>query len=183
MNRNGFGSIFVVLGIFALAVIGGIGWVHYYYVPRAMPNVPAAPPPAPNNPISNPAPYTFIQHVSSTVTSSVAKVSIEADLKTTVSCGTENCFKTKFATCAPATLTSDAGWAAVSYKIIGPVAGGCKMTFMYTQNPNPAWVNQPMTCTYDNKIDFQTSIQNTFNAVIQGKSDCTGSLVKILRSQ
>ncbi|MEK7105439.1 MAG: thrombospondin type 3 repeat-containing protein [Patescibacteria group bacterium] len=98
---------------------------------------------------------------------------------TTVNCGDENCFEAKFAACEPAKLVSDLGFVSFSYEIIGPVEGGCSMTVMYPTNPNPAWVNQPMTCTFDNTIDFTTSAQQTIEGSGSESTTCTGPLVAI----
>jgi hypothetical protein len=112
-----------------------------------------------------------------------ADISVKTDVVQTVDCGSTDCFQQKFAVCQPATVNINAGGlGAVAYKIIGPVTGGCKMIFKYTTNPNPNWVNKEMTCTYDNKIDFQKSIENTFNEVIKGTVTCLGPLYTILRS-
>lgn len=102
---------------------------------------------------------------------------------TIITCTTETCFAPKFASCSAATLNYDAGIAAVRYQILGTKASGCSMSFEYTSNPNSAWVNQPMTCTFNNKEPLDTSIQDVINIVISksNKSDCTGPLVGILQ--
>lgn len=109
-------------------------------------------------------------------------INIKTDATQTVDCGSEDCFQQKFATCQPATLKADVDFASVDYKIIGPATGGCKMTFKYTTNPNPEWVNKEMTCTFDSKINFQKSMENVFNGVIDGSVVCTGPLYNILKS-
>jgi hypothetical protein len=126
--------------------------------------------------------YTSTKHVTASGSDSVAKVAISTDVTTTVNCGSADCFDQHFSNCTPATMTANAGGiGSVSDKIIGPATGGCSVTFMYTKSPDPAWVKQPMTCTFDNTKDFQTSFDNTFSAVVQGqKTNCTGPLVAIL---
>ncbi len=109
-------------------------------------------------------------------------INIKTDVTQTVDCGSEDCFHQKFAVCQPSTLKADAGFASVEYKIIGPATGGCKMTFQYTTNPNPDWVNKEMTCTFDNKISFDASIEKVFNGVINGSVICSGPLYTILTS-
>ena len=107
-----------------------------------------------------------------------------AVLSTTATCGTEDCFRQKFASCELASFqTTVQGFgAAAYYEIIGPKPDGCEMTFKYPTNPNPKWVDQPMTCTFDNKIEFRTSVANTFTQATNGSAKCTGPLYDILRS-
>ncbi len=100
----------------------------------------------------------------------------------TVNCASGNCFQQKFAACQPAIFQADAGFAGVVYTIIGPATGGCKMTLKYTTNPNPAWVNKAMTCTFDNKLDFKKSVENSLLGAIKGSVVCSGPLYTILRS-
>ncbi|MBI4034083.1 MAG: hypothetical protein HY378_00860 [Candidatus Brennerbacteria bacterium] len=100
----------------------------------------------------------------------------------TTNCVGEDCFEQKFAVCQPATFSADAGFAAVDYKIIGPAAGGCRMTLKYTVNPNPEWVNKELTCIFNNQIDFQKSVESAFNKVLGGSLVCEGSLYNIIRS-
>lgn len=109
-------------------------------------------------------------------------IKIKAEVETTVNCGSEDCFKKKFTACQPATMISDAGFAAVSYKIIEPTTSGCKMTFKYTTNPNPDWVNKEMTCTFDNKIGFDESIKKVFDGIFDGTVVCAGPLYPVMRS-
>ncbi len=110
------------------------------------------------------------------------ETNIKADVSSTVDCGSESCFQEKFSACQPATVTSDAGFAASYFKIIGPKSGKCEVSFKYVKNPNPAWVNQEMTCVMDNKVSFQKSFENEFNAVIDGSSSCKGPLVGVLQA-
>jgi hypothetical protein len=111
-----------------------------------------------------------------------ANINLQADVTTTVNCGEENCFNKKFANCEPATLTSDVGFASVHYEIISPANGGCKMKMKYPTNPNPEWINKEMTCTFDNKLSLEKSVESTFGGVIEGNIICQGPLFNILTS-
>lgn len=176
MNRKGFAPILFLL-IVGLLLVGGGAWYYEAHQSEFTQTV------SPTAEVSSTASsYTSIQHATGTATNHSIKVSIGATVQTTVSCATQDCFNKDFASCTPASITNSAGGlGAASYKIIGPVTGGCKVTFVYTANPNPAWVNQPMTCTLNDAIDFQTSFQNAFNAVLQGGGNCTGPFVPILK--
>lgn len=110
-----------------------------------------------------------------------AKTDITADVATTVDCGDQDCFDAKFAACEPATMTSDSGWAGVTYTIVGPVTGGCSMTMSYPTNPNPEWVNKPMTCTFNNSLELTAAVQEQLNAIGKSGGTCTGPLVDVIQ--
>ncbi len=96
-------------------------------------------------------------------------------------CSSESCFEQKFVSCSPATFSpSLAQFAAVKYQIHGKQSSGCNMTLQYTANPNKAWINQPMTCNFDNKKNLGEAVSAAFSN-LKGY-DCTGPLVKILQS-
>lgn len=100
---------------------------------------------------------------------------------TTVTCGSDaSCMESAFDTCSPATLTSDAGFAAVSYEITGSTSHGCTVTFLYTTNPNPAWVNEPAYCVFDNTLDFITSAQQTIGNAFSTGEGCVGPLIETI---
>ncbi len=186
-NQKGFIGIVIVI-IVALTVVSGGG---YYVYQKKQKNKPVVSAP---QALSNE--QTDIQKSESTITTTKQEesiltgdiagakvnINIKADITQTVDCGSDDCFQKKFVACQPATLQLDAGFGVAHYKIIGPSTGGCSMTFVYTKNPNPAWVNKEMTCTFDNTIGFQKSIENTFNAVLNGSIKCEGPLYTVLRS-
>ncbi len=105
---------------------------------------------------------------------------IGADVTTTVNCGSQTCFEEKFAVCEKAITVADIGLASFSYEIIGPVAGGCAMKVHFPTNPNPAWENQPMTCTFNNSIGFVESVQSIIGAGKKSETTCVGPLVDIM---
>lgn len=106
------------------------------------------------------------------------------EMTTTVNCGQDTtCFDEKFATCELAMMTVNMGnWAAMSYEITGLATNGCAVTTIYTINPNPAWVNQPMYCIVDNSKDFETAMQETLNSAINTEGICTGPLNDIMHA-
>jgi hypothetical protein len=78
-------------------------------------------------------------------------------------------------------MSSDLGFAAVSYSILGQTNEGCEVEMVYTKNPNPAWVDQAIVCTLDTNVDFLTAFQKEFEAAVEGEGNCTGPLAEILR--
>ncbi|HLD20566.1 MAG TPA: hypothetical protein VJB64_00560 [Patescibacteria group bacterium] len=101
---------------------------------------------------------------------------ITADITSTESCGSIGCFETQFAACLKATYTADLGPAAISYTITGSASDGCVVTAVFTENPNPDWVGQTMTCTLDNQLSFETAIQTAVSSAI-----CTGPLAELMQ--
>lgn len=164
-DRKGFIGV-VILVVIAIALLGGGG---YYFYKKSTPS------------------QTTTEKVNITQTGNAGGLEVKTNINTivtkTVDCGDKICFNKKFSTCESATIQSDTqGLGAVSYKILGPAPGGCSITMKYTKNPNPDWVNKEMTCTFDNKVDFETSVQKTFNGVIHGTVTCQGPLYTLLRS-
>ena len=107
--------------------------------------------------------------------------SYEADIKSTVNCGSQDCFNKKFASCEPATIQSEIeGMGSVSYKIINKTSAGCNLTFKYTKYPDPTWENKEMTCPFNNSLSFEAALQKVFMGVTTGEVVCTGPLYKIL---
>ena len=97
------------------------------------------------------------------------------------SCDEEACFAENFKTCESATMSSDLGFAAVAYEILGATTEGCEVEMVYTKNPNPAWVDQPIACTLDMDADFLPAWQKEFEAAVEGEGNCTGPLTEILK--
>ena len=97
------------------------------------------------------------------------------------SCNEEACFMENFKTCEFATMSIDVGFGAVAYSILGETHEGCEVEMIYTKNPNPAWVDQPIVCTLDPSVDFTTAFQKEFEAAVQGEGNCTGPLTEILK--
>ena len=111
--------------------------------------------------------------------------SITSPVTTTVDCGSVSCFTPYFQKCVPATLTATSPISNVKYQIYGKKGNGCSMLFEYTSNPNPAWVNQPMTCNFDNNQSLNNSVSAVMNDLFSQKNaySCTGPMVAILQSQ
>jgi predicted AlkP superfamily pyrophosphatase or phosphodiesterase len=97
------------------------------------------------------------------------------------SCDEEVCFVENFKTCESATMSADMGFGAVSYEILGATSKGCEVQMVYTKNPNPAWVDQPIVCTLDMDADFLPAWQKEFEAAVEGEGNCTGPLTEILK--
>ncbi|MFH1632290.1 MAG: hypothetical protein ABIA47_04745 [bacterium] len=121
-------------------------------------------------------------HIDETVEEDGVTINIESDYVETVNCGSEDCFDEKLAACEPAVFFADMGFVAVQYEIIGPVSGGCSVTFSYPTNPNPEWENQPMTCVFDNSLPFEQAAQAAINADFGGGTPCVGPLHDVIHN-
>lgn len=121
-------------------------------------------------------------------TNAIAPSPTVGESKDLVDCKSDQaCLYKAFTDCQKATYVSDQAFATLigvaKWTINGLGKNGCNMTLVYLNNPNPNWVNKDLTCTFDNKIDFQTSTQNTMNNAINGgNTDCTGSLYLTMKS-
>ena len=110
------------------------------------------------------------------------KTEVQGQVTKTTDCGDVNCFESYFSQCKTATLDADIGSAAFRYSIVGLMNNGCKITMRYTKNPNPTWVNQDMTCIFDNKLSFENAASKIFEGITKvanGQSSsisCSGSL-------
>ena len=105
------------------------------------------------------------------------------DSVASVTCEDVTCIYTKFEACEASTFSADAGFVAISYEIFGPKDAGCEMSLVYTKNPNPDWVDQPMTCIFDNTQDFQTAVGEQLTATSNSETNtCSGPLVEVLNS-
>jgi ankyrin repeat protein len=95
-------------------------------------------------------------------------------------------FDDAFATCEPgASKDADAGgWAAVRYDIVGPEDDRCRVAMTYTTNPNPKWVDRPLTMLLDPESPFYGQVMAAFEACLSGDHDhfdCQGPLLEQLR--
>lgn len=187
-KKSGFTSILILLSVLILIVVGGSGY--YFYKQQKeikSPNPQVLLDEQTNlNSSTTKTTKTVEVHQTDTQTSDTGSIKTDINIKTDVTqvvdCGSEDCFKQKFITCQPAILKIETGLGDGEYKIIGPVTGGCQMVFKYTR-ANPEWDNQIMTCTFDNKVDFQTSIQNLFTKVYDGSAPCSGPLYPLINPQ
>jgi hypothetical protein len=130
---------------------------------------------------------TFHNTTKSTVSShtGTSTTAVKSSGTVTNSCGSKTCFATDFQKCTPATENSSSSIAKIKYSIIGPSGSGCGMTFEYTYSPVTAWVNQSMTCNFDNTQPLSNAVALVFNsfAAKQNTYDCTGSLATLLQTQ
>jgi len=61
------------------------------------------------------------------------------------SCSDQDCFEAAFAGCSPATFrTPETLGARARYEVLGPAAGGCRVSLVYEANPNPRWVGKAL---------------------------------------
>lgn len=147
--------VYIVVSVILIALLGRLGWA-----------------------------FLQVQKDEASVANTSVNVPTTAVLSNIVACGSEDCFYQKFATCEPASFQTaiQGPNSSAYYEIIGQKTGGCEMTFKYPVNPNPEWVNKPMTCVFNNKVDFNTSVVDTITKATNGTANCVGPLFEILRS-
>lgn len=101
--------------------------------------------------------------------------------------GGERPFDRAFSKCTPADIQTSARAMGVDigyrYEIVGPVEGGCRVRSEFTRNPNPDWVGEPMTCTYDNSRGFDRAARAVIlglNRADENPYDCEGPLFELM---
>lgn len=96
-------------------------------------------------------------------------------------CDDKACFAEQFADCEAAIYTTEkqAGGQA-QYRIQGPSDTGCRVQLQYTANPNPAWVDKPLTVTLNPAEPFATQMKTALQACLTedapGAHECEGPL-------
>ncbi len=93
-------------------------------------------------------------------------------------CADENCFQTAFTACTQAKFRTPRMLGAVAeYEILGPAAGGCRVSLVYTSNPNPDWVGKPLEMTLPVGGGFIDTFMAGFQACLDGSAPCSGPLL------
>jgi hypothetical protein len=98
MNRSGFATTIVLLAVFALAVIGGIAWVHFVYLPKMAAQNSTASQSAPNPIVQSPA-------SSATITSTSIQSNSASTATTTTTCDNYQCLIAAASQCQPISVT------------------------------------------------------------------------------
>lgn len=98
-------------------------------------------------------------------------------------CSSQSCFKRAFRQCQPVTMMTQAGVGAqAKYAIEGKAADGCRLSLTFVENPNPAWVDKPMTFVLDPAGSLDEQIEAAVPACLAGSGGefhCNGPLAGI----
>lgn len=170
-KKNGFSPMFIILAV--VLVLGISGGLYFYLSKNPGSNSPQIQQQTGNNVVTT-------KEVVGSTESAFGKIMIKSDVTTSENCGSEKCFEDKFKVCEPATLLAESSLGSIYYEIVKKEQTGCAVKMKYTVNPNPEWVNKEMTCTLDNKTDFQTAIADAFNKIFAKQLICTGPLYEVL---
>lgn len=101
-------------------------------------------------------------------------------------CDTRDCFAAKVADCSPEAryFTETAAGASAMYRILGEGADGqCELGIIYMSNPNPQWVDKPLTFVVDPKRDLETQLEEALSDCLAGRRGthrCAGPLFELL---
>lgn len=96
----------------------------------------------------------------------------------TALCADESCFQSAFAACTQARFRTPRMMGAVAeYEILEPAAGGCRVSLVYTSNPNPDWVGKPLEMTLPVGGGFIDTFMAGFQACLDGNAPCSGPLL------
>lgn len=96
-------------------------------------------------------------------------------------CTSKACFSKRFATCAPASYTTQRAMGAKArYEITGKDGARCRVRMRYVSNPNPAWVDKPLTMALDPGKDFAPQMKAALQTCLvhdePGRFACGGPL-------
>lgn len=99
-------------------------------------------------------------------------------------CGDDQkCLNEKLAACEPATYQMSDENIGIAYEIFGPDDNGCEMELVYTENPNPEWVDKELRCSFDNELGLEDSVREKLEEVTAGNAaTCSGPLVSVLQN-
>lgn len=96
-------------------------------------------------------------------------------------CADTACFSQHFSDCDAATYTTEsvAGGQA-SYQILGSSNAGCRVQMHYTSNPNPTWVDKPLTFVINPGKPFEPQMKKALQTCLiddkPGSYECSGPL-------
>ena len=185
MKNSQKGFIVPLLMVIAVLVIGAGA---YYFGFKKNNNIVTSEIPVNSESQSQIIVDTSNSKVSSTTAQATSTFPVQSNIETdikitgtalqTVNCGSTDCFTEKFTTCSPATFDASMGSVTFHYEIIKPVANGCQLSMKFTRNPSPTWVNKLMTCTLNNKADFQSELQRVLGST--QKNTCSGPLADVI---
>lgn len=99
----------------------------------------------------------------------------------TRACSSKSCFSEQFAACKPAVYaTGGAMGGKARYEVTGTDGARCRVQMQYTANPNPDWVDKPLSMALDPAKPFDSQIKAALQICLAqdkpGKFDCKGPL-------
>src|SRR5699024_5085414 len=84
-------------------------------------------------------------------------------------CQSQGCFSQRLAQCEPARYrTSAILEARAAYTIIGPEDDACRVALVFSDNPNPDWVDAPLAFLIDPKRDADAELKSAVEACLTG---------------
>lgn len=99
-------------------------------------------------------------------------------------CADADCFLDAVARCEAATFESDGAEeidASGRYHVVEPTEHACRLKFVYRENPNPAYVDKPMTFVIDPSTATREVLQEVVAACLMGGEawyQCKGPLIE-----
>ena len=95
-------------------------------------------------------------------------------------CTDMSCFADAVAACQQASLSAGAAGAAVRYQVVEPTEEGCRVQMVYTENPNPDWVGEPLQFVIDEDDASEEGIEEAVTTCMEGDAgdmQCDGPLL------
>lgn len=98
-------------------------------------------------------------------------------------CTSMACFSEHLGQCQPATFTSAMGRARAQYEIQGTAGDRCQVSLTFKANPNPAWVDTPLTFVLDPAQPAGGQLKEAVAACLAGDAEgfqCDGPLLAVV---
>ncbi|MGM0561625.1 MAG: WG repeat-containing protein [Pseudomonadota bacterium] len=129
-------------------------------------------------------PFSIQSHPAAGVTLLVAGLALPAPAMADERCKRPDCFLDAVALCEPAVFETDEVDALAArgrYRVLGPTEYACRLEFTYSENPNPAYVDKPMTFVIDPSTASQDVLKDVVAACLMGGEEwyqCEGPLIE-----
>jgi hypothetical protein len=96
-------------------------------------------------------------------------------------CTSKDCFSDRFAACEPAVYTTRSAMGGrARYEVKGRDGARCRVRMWYTANPNPAWVDKPLSMALDPASPFDAQMKKAMQTCLAqdkpGRYACKGPL-------
>ncbi|WP_026759017.1 WG repeat-containing protein [Sediminimonas qiaohouensis] len=98
-------------------------------------------------------------------------------------CADGDCFVAAVQACEPEAFRTRAAGAEGVYRVVGPSGPACEISFEYSENPNPSFVDKPVTFTVSPDDASEDTVRGALKACMTGRTgkyECGGPLFEQL---
>lgn len=165
MKRNGFSGLFTLLAVFVLFIVGGIAWVHYYYLPNAT-----------NQIVGTSLPSTSVNPTSTASSTSTPSINIQTpSAKDNVPKINPEPLKTSLGPVADVFIIQDDGTLVQSGNIVDVEAVSRKFYSLYPSKDNYDFLSIFTTFLDSSKPHLHYIVRNNVTGIGGGQSDLSSA--------